>query len=125
MVSVGRSLTQSMARARLLSLSVSDLQPEEVLVSGTLPPLQSGLSSSVDQGGVRRREGLRASFSRVTVESMETESERRLSLSSVPSTGRDSLKDISAVTDSAVTVRSLLPSTVNGRTSVALNRNVK
>ena len=99
MVSVGRSLTQSMARVRLESLSVSDFQPEEVLVSGTLAPLQLGLSSSVDQGGVRRREGLRGSFSRVTVESIETESKRRLRLSSVPSTLReggagDSLKDI-------------------------------
>ena len=41
------------------------------------------LPASVDQGGVKRREGFRRMFSKVTVESRETESEITLTVSSV------------------------------------------
>ena len=77
-VSVGSSRTQS--RDNLSSVSVD--QPEVWLRLG--PTLPLGVSS-VDQGGVSSREGLRGRFSRVIVELMETESDIRETVSSVSS----------------------------------------
>ena len=67
--------------------SVSVDQPEVWLRPGrpTPPPTLLLGVSSVDQGGVRRREGFRLRFSRVIVELMETESDMRDTDSSVSS----------------------------------------
>ena len=75
---VGRGRTRAQSRDNLSSVSVE--QPEVWLT----PTLLLGVSS-VDQGGVRRREGLRGRFSRVIVELIETESETREAVSSVSS----------------------------------------
>ena len=83
-VSVATRRTQS----RSLDLSsVSVDQPEVWLRLGRPAPPPTLLLgvSSVDQGGVNRREGFRGRFSRVIVELMETESDMRETVSSVSS----------------------------------------
>ena len=112
-VSVGSRRAQS----RSLDLSSVSVDQPEVWprLGGPTPPptLLLGVSS-VDQGGVNRREGLRGRFSRVIVELMETESDMRDTVSSVSVRSRlralvfcsavgglgESLKDIAGVGES-------------------------
>ena len=67
----------------LSSVSVDQLEVWLRPGRPTPPPTLLLGVSSVDQGGVSRREGLRGRFSRVIVELMETESDMRETVSSV------------------------------------------